>query len=77
MKNAAFTICAKNFLPYAFALEETLKQHHPEIDFYIFLADLPEEIDLRENIILLDNKWIPNYQNMAFKYDIVEFNTSS
>lgn len=75
-KNCVFTICAKNFLPYAFSLEKSIKQFEPNIDFYIFLADEPNDSITQKNIIYLNNDWIPNYINMAFKYDVIEFSTS-
>lgn len=81
MKNAAFTICAKNYIGLAQILETSLKKVNPEVEFFIFVADeLDNEIkDLNNNILIakstlkIENKdWI----NMSFKYEITEFCTS-
>ena len=82
MKKTAFTICAKNYIGLALALEKSIKKHNTDIDFYIFVADefsLQEEfLNLPENVIIAKDvigisecKW----QQMSFKYDITEFCT--
>lgn len=83
MKKTAFTICAKNYIGLALALEKSIKEHNKDVDFYIFVADefsLEEEIEnLPENVIIAkkvigisDAQW----HQMSFKYDITEFCTS-
>ena len=83
MKKTAFTICAKNYIGLALALEKSLKEHSKDVDFYIFVADefsLEEDIEsLPENVIIAkkvigisDAQW----NQMSFKYDITEFCTS-
>ena len=37
--SSAFTIVSKNYLAYAFTLAKSLKEHHPEIEFFILLCD--------------------------------------
>jgi len=83
MKKAAFTICAKNYIGLALALEQSIKEHNDDIDFYIFVADeftLAEKIDdLPTNIIVAkDIIGIPNekWNQMSFKYDLTEFCTA-
>ncbi|MDI9338867.1 MAG: hypothetical protein QM539_10660 [Alphaproteobacteria bacterium] len=73
---AIFTICAKNFLPYALSLEKTIKEFEPNVNFFIFLSDLPNDLELKNNVIILNEDWIPHFKNMAFKYDVIEFSTS-
>lgn len=74
----AFTISARNFIPRAITLYESLKAHHPDIKFYMALCDsdagidrdaLPfEVITLRE----LDQRvW-----EMSKRYNITEFCTA-
>ena len=74
--NCIFTICSKNYLAQALTLQESAKKHELEIDFYIFLADnKTDEIEDIE-VELLEESWIPKWKEMAFKYDVIEFNTS-
>lgn len=83
MKKIAFTICAKNYIGLALALEKSIKHHNSDIDFLIFVADEfsdeEKNLDLPENIIvakekigITEEKWI----QMSFKYDLTEFCTS-
>ena len=77
MKNAAFTICAKNYLAQAFTLRKSFQKQNPNCDFFIFLSDdLKELTDESKNFVLLDDSWIPNWKQMAFKYNVIEFSTS-
>lgn len=73
-KNTAFTICAKNYLAQALTLRESVLKHN-DIDFFIFLADDTEGLT-DENVVALDKQWISHWVSMAFKYDVIEFNTS-
>lgn len=76
MKNVAFTICAKNYLAQAITLKKSFEQHNPESDFFIYLADeIGDGID-KASVRELDVSWIPAWKEMAFKYDVVEFNTA-
>jgi hypothetical protein len=76
IKNAVFTICAKNYLAQAITLRESTLRHNSEIDFFIFLADSKELLSEMNGLIELDCSWIPLWESMAFKYDIIEFSTS-
>lgn len=71
-----FTICSKNYLAQALTLKESIKKHEPSVDFYIFLADLPCDDIKNIDLILLDESWIPDWRELAFKYNVIEFNTS-
>lgn len=73
--NTIFTICAKNYLAQALTLRNSLIKYENTI-FWIFLADSPAEAEELPNIVTLSDSWLPNWQEMAFKYDIVEFATS-
>lgn len=83
MKKSAFTICAKNYIGLALALEKSIKEYNNDIDFYIFVADefsaneriedLPANILIAKNTIdIQESQWI----QMSFKYDLTEFCTS-
>jgi hypothetical protein len=74
--NCIFTICSKNFLAQALTLKESLIKNEPDADFHIFLADKPSPEINEVDFIALDESWIPTWREMAFKYDVVEFNTS-
>lgn len=76
MKNAIFTICAKNYLAQALTLKESCLKYNQDVDFYIFLADKADEKNLPAELELLDSSWIPNWEQMAFKYNVIEFSTS-
>jgi glycosyltransferase involved in cell wall biosynthesis len=78
---AACTVVSKNYLAYARALAASLKQHHPEIPFFVLLVDRvdghfdpaaePFTVWTAED---LDN--IPDLQGFLFKYTILELNTA-
>lgn len=75
-KNCVFTICAKNYLAQALTLKDSVIRHNPEIDFYLFLSDLADDDIPKEEIIELDKSWLPKWEEMAFKYNVIEFSTS-
>ena len=75
MKQGAFTICAKNYLAQALSLKESFLAKNSESDFYIFLSDKNTE-DVKTEVIELNNEWIPDWEDMAYKYGVVEFSTA-
>lgn len=74
--NSIFTICAKNYLAQALTLRDSVLEHNPGVDMYIFLADEATEEVSDLDLTVLDDSWIPNWRNMAFKYNVIEFATS-
>lgn len=74
--NCTFTICAKNYLAQALTLRESFLKHNPSLNFFIFLADKIYGVEDVDGVVALDKSWIPDWVNMAFKYDVIEFNTS-
>lgn len=74
--NCAFTICAKNYLAQALTLRESFLKHNPSLNFCIFLADKIDGVEDVDGVVALDKSWISDWVNMAFKYDVIEFNTS-
>jgi hypothetical protein len=77
---AVFTIASQNYVAYVRTLMASVAEQHPEYDRYLLLVDEPEEsLDLsRENyiVILAKDIGIDDFYGMAFKYDIMEFNTA-
>ncbi len=78
MNKCAFTICSKNYLAQAFTLRESFLKYNSEIDFHIFLADIydHELLEKFRYIIPVNEKIVPKLEDMAFKYNVIEFNTS-
>jgi hypothetical protein len=77
--NAIFTIASKNYLSFAISLWQSVKLNHPEMDYFIILADeLSENMGLPEGVEVIEAKslGIEKFYEMAFKYNIIEFNTS-
>lgn len=78
--NGIFTIAAKNYLPHAFTLFESISKHEANAGFHVILTDeldgLENEFVQRCDIIESRNIGIPKFQEMAFKYNVVEFCTS-
>jgi glycosyltransferase involved in cell wall biosynthesis len=88
-KKVAFTISAKNRLPSAMICRDSFLEHNPEVDFVIFFADLLTSYDniplLREAAPLIACSELKQViglhrnaklEEMAYKYDVVEFCTS-
>lgn len=79
MKNAIFTICAKNYLAQAKTLGESVLTHCPKADFYILLSDEIKDEDIKcskFNVVEAKNIGIKKFYEMAYKYDVIEFSTS-
>lgn len=75
-----FTICSKNFTAYAKTLYDSINQHHPDAEFFLFLCD---EIDsgydpatLPFKTVRLVELDIPDVEEMSQRYNITEFNTA-
>ena len=76
-KHAYFTICSRNYLAYALTLYHSLKRSQPEAAFFCFLADEPEGTeDLPFPVIDCESMKIPGFWDMAFRYNVMEFNTA-
>ena len=80
MIQAACTIASLNYLPYVRTLCKSYLECHPGHKFYFLLVDrLPADLDLTQDkfeLVLVEDLGIPDFQSLAFKYDIVELNTS-
>lgn len=79
--NAGCTIVSPNYLPFARVLAESYRKAHPTHTFYVLIV---AELDTKHLFgegepfiaILLSELDIPNLASIAFRYDILELNTS-
>ncbi|KCZ87579.1 group 1 glycosyl transferase [Hyphomonas johnsonii MHS-2] len=79
MRTACFTICSRNYLAYALTLRESLLAVEPGRDFFIFLADSPlDDPSQLPGVVAIPaaDLSLANFQDMAFRYSIMEFNTA-
>lgn len=81
MKHCIFTICAKNYIGLAQALEKSVRQYNNDVDFFIVVADefdtgnvllVSENVLIAKQILPIDVKL---WTNMSFKYNLTEFCT--
>jgi hypothetical protein len=80
MIRAACTIVSLNYLPYARTLCNSYLEFHPSHKFYVLLVDrLPARFEFsneRFELVLVEDLPIPSFESVAFKYDVLELNTS-
>ena len=75
----AFTIAARNFIPYARALHASLIRHHPDVQFVLALCDLDTGFDhgtLPFEVLNLAELRDTRVWAMAERYDISELCTA-
>ncbi len=77
---AIFTICSNNYVPMAKVLMESVHRHHPNARMYLCLADRPvSEPDFYPaacEVVPAAELQIPEFTKLAFRYDVMEFNTA-
>ena len=75
-----FSICAKNYIPYARTLYRSLREQYHDVSFYLVLADRSDDhLDLGSEefpILEASSFGIEDLEGMAFRYDVTEFNTA-
>jgi len=75
-----FTICAKNYLPIARVCLETSQRFHPDAEHYLVLCDEVDQgydpSDEPFKVIKVRDLPIPCFDDMALRYDVMEFNTA-
>lgn len=80
MKKAIFSIVAKNYLPMANALGDSSKRVHPDIPFFVIVADPEDGMIVFEEqqypIVPATALGIDRLEEMAFKYNVTEFCTA-
>lgn len=71
-RRAIVTVATRNYAHYAFALAESVNQHHPEADFYICFADTPTftspPSSVKAQQFLAADLGIDNWPRFAFQY---------
>ncbi|NOK60610.1 MAG: hypothetical protein GFH27_549297n209 [Chloroflexi bacterium AL-W] len=77
---AICTIVAKNYLAHARCLTESFLEHHPNGHVFVLLADVCDAFfnpdDERFTLIEAHDLGIQHFEQMAFRYTVVEFNTA-
>lgn len=81
ISTAGCTIVSKNYLAYARTLCRSFKRFHPDMPFYVLLADELEggELDVKTEpyeLIEARNIGIENFKRVAFRFNILELNTN-
>tara|TARA_B110000211_G_scaffold12809_1_gene13407 strand:+ start:12054 stop:13274 length:1221 start_codon:yes stop_codon:yes gene_type:complete len=74
-----FTVTNYFYLNKALALKKSFNEFNPNIKFIIYLfeeRDFIPSTNFEDEYLLVSELNIPNYYNLAFKYDVVEFTTS-
>lgn len=79
MNISIFTIVARNYLPLALTLADSVQALHPGADFRIVLVDglegLPEA-SYKHRLVALDDYLDSSHDELKFKYNITEYCTS-
>ena len=79
-KNAAFAASSKEYFPYAKTLRDSFIKHNPNSDFFFLLIDEVDDDFTKANpdceVIQIKDIGLDDFNSQAFKYDVVEFNTS-
>lgn len=77
---AACTIVSKNYFAYARTLYYSFREHNPEAQFFVLLVDENnDDIDCAQEpfeIIEASSLGIPDFKQVAFRFDIMELNTN-
>ena len=82
MSVCIFTVVARNYIPLALTLADSVRKHHPEADLRIYIADgtegLPavEQQRLQHKLTSLDEVLDETFEELRFKYNITEFCTA-
>src|SRR5580700_5365699 len=75
---AIFTIVSRNYIAYAATLMQSLGEHHPDADRYVFLADDAydfDDLDIPATHVPADQIGIEPFSEMIFRYTVIELNT--
>jgi hypothetical protein len=80
MTRLGFTICAINYLSKALVLFESFNRHNSSDDFVIVLIGRKKDIQIKYThsklkILWADELNISSFNQLAFKYDVIEFST--
>jgi len=78
-KTVFFTICARNYLAFAVVLGRSIREHHPDARFSVWLLDegelpeIPDFIEIRRIGELLTPAEL---EHLGFYYEILELATA-
>jgi lipopolysaccharide biosynthesis glycosyltransferase len=75
---SVFTVCNIAYLPKALVLAKSLHEHHGQ-KLHVYVFDRKQQLKLPEehvHIHWMEDLEVPNFYQMAFMYDIIEFSTS-
>lgn len=75
---AVFTVCNIAYLPKALVLADSLAQHH-KTQLIVVLFDKKQDLTIplgTIDIIWVEDLGVPEWKQLAFMYDIIEFSTS-
>lgn len=78
MNSAIFTVCNLAYLPKALVLADSLADHNQPM-LKIFVIDRKVDLDFpapKHEIIWIEDCEVPNFNQLAFKYDITELSTA-
>ncbi len=75
---AIFTVCNLAYLPKALVLAESvLKYNGTRLKIYLFDKKVDNDLsNIEAELYWMEEMNVPNYNQLAFKYDIIEFSTS-
>jgi hypothetical protein len=80
MKIGIFTVASRNYLAYVRVLFDSVAAAHPEMPRYLCLVDTIDDCfnpdEERFQVIRSDRIGVPYFEDMALRYDIMEFNTA-
>lgn len=76
-----FTISARNYLSQVCVLFDSLRKECSGIEFYSFVVDGYDDISevpelLRKNVFDCRNLGLSSFEDLSFKYDVIEFSTA-
>ncbi len=80
MTTAACTIVSVNYLAYARTLSDSFLRMNPDSKFFVLLVDRPpsgwSSTDEHFEVFFVEDLGIPEFNDISFKYDILELNTN-
>ena len=59
----------------AITLKKSFERFNKGCNFFVYLSDLISD-GIPDYVVTLDDSWIPQWEDMAFKYDVIEFSTA-
>jgi hypothetical protein len=79
-RDAAVTICARNYFAQALLLHRSFRKHHPDADFHVVLVDRRDEAFAARypgvNITWVEDIALPQFAAHALRFDVIELSTN-